>query len=107
MPIYLLKSKERLMRIGLSYRLKTNGRGHSAVDDAQEEYDSPETVEIIAGALEKKRHRIIQLGGGTQFLDNIRREEGDIVFNISEGRGSYRSREAQVPSVLSMLIFPY
>jgi len=31
----------------------------------------------------------------------------DIVFNISEGRGNYRSREAQVPSVLEMLDIPY
>jgi D-alanine-D-alanine ligase len=31
----------------------------------------------------------------------------DLVFNISEGRGSYRSREAQVPAVLEMLGIPY
>jgi D-alanine-D-alanine ligase len=31
----------------------------------------------------------------------------DIVFNISEGRGNYRSREAQVPSILEMLDIPY
>ena len=95
------------MRIGLSYDLKTAVTGHHAVDDALEEYDSPETVEIIIGALEKKGHRVIQLGGGVEFLDKIRREKVDIVFNISEGRGSYRSREAQVPSVLEMLDIPY
>ena len=47
------------------------------------------------------------MGGGAQFLDNIRREKVDIVFNISEGRGNYRSREAQVPAVLEMLDIPY
>jgi D-alanine-D-alanine ligase len=31
----------------------------------------------------------------------------DIVFNIAEGRGSYRSREAQIPSILEMLDIPY
>jgi len=31
----------------------------------------------------------------------------DIVFNIAEGRGTYRSREAQVPSILEMLDIPY
>jgi D-alanine-D-alanine ligase len=95
------------MRIGLSYDLKTAMTGHPTADDALEEYDSPETVEIIAGTFEKRGHRIVKLGGGVQFLDNIRREKVDIVFNISEGRGTYRSREAQVPSVLEMLDIPY
>jgi D-alanine-D-alanine ligase len=95
------------MRIGLSYDLKTAVTGHYAVDDALEEYDSPETVEIITAAFESKGHEIIGLGGGEQFLDNVRREKVDIVFNIAEGRGSYRSREAQVPSVLEMLDIPY
>ena len=31
----------------------------------------------------------------------------DFVFNIAEGRGSLRSREAQVPAVLEMLNIPY
>lgn len=95
------------MRIGLAYDLKNSVTRHQAVDDALEEYDSPETVEIISGALEKKGHRIVRLGGGVKFLDNIRHEEVDIVFNISEGLGSSRSREAQVPSVLEMLNIPY
>jgi len=95
------------MRIGLAYDLKTGITRHQAVDDALEEYDSPETVEIITGALEKRGHCVVKLGGGMQFLDSVRREEVDIVFNISEGRGSFRSREAQVPSVLEMLGIPY
>ncbi len=95
------------MRIGLSYDLKTDISNTSITDDALEEYDSPETVEIMAAALEAKGHEVMWLGGGMEFLDNIRREKVDIVFNISEGRGNYRSREAQVPSVLEMLDIPY
>jgi D-alanine-D-alanine ligase len=95
------------MRIGLSYDLKEAVAGHPTVEDALEEYDSPETVEMIAAALASQGHTIIRLGGGADFLDNIRRENVDIVFNIAEGRGNYRSREAQVPSVLEMLHIPY
>ena len=98
------------MRIGLSFDLKTlpkEGAKHHTTDDAFEEYDSPETIEIISGAIEKKGHRTVRLGGGVQFLDSIRREKVDIVFNIAEGRGNYRSREAQAPSVLEMLGIPY
>jgi D-alanine-D-alanine ligase len=95
------------MRIGLSFDLKTAITERHAVEDAFEEYDSPETVAIITAALESAGHQIVRLGGGAQFLDNIRREKVDIVFNIAEGRGNYRSREAQVPSVLEMLDIPY
>jgi D-alanine-D-alanine ligase len=95
------------MRIGLSYDLKAAVEGHLTVEDALEEYDSPETVEMISAALESKGHIIVRLGGGTHFLDNIRSESVDIVFNIAEGRGNYRSREAQVPAILEMLDIPY
>jgi D-alanine-D-alanine ligase len=95
------------MRIGLSFDLKTAVTERHAVEDACEEYDSPETVAIITAALESAGHQVVRLGGGAQFLDNIRGEKVDIVFNIAEGRGNHRSREAQVPSVLEMLDIPY
>jgi D-alanine-D-alanine ligase len=95
------------MRIGLSFDLRTAVTERHSVDDALEEYDSPETVEAISSALEKRGHRTVRLGGGAQFLDNIHREKVDFVFNISEGRGNYRSREAQVPAILEMLDIPY
>lgn len=95
------------MRIGLSFDLKTAVAEQYGVDDALEEYDSPETVDIITAAFQSRGHEVVRLGGGEQFLDNIRREKVDIVFNIAEGRGSYHSREAQVPSVLEMLDIPY
>jgi len=76
-------------------------------EDALEEYDSRETVEIIAAALTTAGHSVVVLGGGGEFLDNIRREPVDIVFNIAEGRGNSRSRESQVPAVLGMLGIPY
>jgi len=96
------------MRIGLSFDLKeVISVEQAGPDDALEEYDSQATVEIISAALEAKGHSVVRLGGGSEFLDNIRREKVDIVFNIAEGRGSYRSREAQVPSILEMLDIPY
>ncbi len=96
------------MRIGLSCDLKEGlSLKQDGPDDALEEYDSPATVKFISSALEAKGHQVVMLGGGSEFLDNIRREKVDIVFNIAEGRGSYRSREAQVPSILEMLDIPY
>ncbi len=96
------------MRIGFSCDLKEALLlKQDGPDDALEEYDSPATVKSISSALEAKGHQVVMLGGGSEFLDNIRREKVDIVFNIAEGRGSYRSREAQVPSILEMLDIPY
>jgi D-alanine-D-alanine ligase len=95
------------MRIGLAYDLKSAVPiDATAPEDALEEYDSKETVENIAAALEAAGHPVVLLGGGGEFLDNIRREPVDIVFNIAEGRGNSRSRESQVPAVLEMLGIP-
>ena len=97
------------MRIGLSFDLKENVhlREGKIPDDAYEEYDYPATIDSIAAALQSGGNEVVRLGGGKQFLENVLREKIDIVFNISEGRGTYRSREAQVPSVLEMLNVPY
>jgi D-alanine-D-alanine ligase len=96
------------MKIGLSYDLKeTVHPDITDTGDALEEYDSIETVEIIKAALESAGHKVVTLGGGKEFLTGILLEDVDIVFNIAEGRGSYRSREAQVPAVLEMLNIPY
>jgi D-alanine-D-alanine ligase len=96
------------MRIGLSYDLKEAIPIEQAgCDDAFEEYDSSETVEFIAASLEAGGHTVVMLGGGREFLENTLREKVDFVFNIAEGRGTYRSREAQVPSILEMLDIPY
>jgi len=95
------------MRIGLAYDLKSAvPLDAAAPEDALEEYDSKETVENIAAALEAAGHSVVLLGGGGEFLDNIRREPVDIVFNIAEGRGNSRSRESQVPAILEMLGIP-
>ena len=96
------------MRIGLAYDLKEAiNLEAGGPEDALEEYDSSETVELISMALKSAGHSVVKLGGGAEFLLNILKERVDLVFNIAEGRGNYPSREAQVPSVLEMLDIPY
>jgi D-alanine-D-alanine ligase len=96
------------MRIGLAYDLKQSVTAAPAAPvDALEEYDSAETVNLLAAAIEQADHEPVKLGGGREFLENVLQGPVDFVFNISEGRGSFRSREAQVPSVLEMLGIPY
>jgi D-alanine-D-alanine ligase len=95
------------MRIGLSYDLKETISLETSCDDACEEYDSSETIELIATSLEAEGHAVTLLGGGLEFLGKVLQEKVDFVFNVAEGRGTYRSREAQVPSTLEMLNIPY
>ena len=97
------------MRIGLTYDLKDDieAKGQDFPEDALEEYDSLEVIKAIAAALRSLGHTTIRLGGGKKFLANVTGKHVDFVFNISEGRGGLRSREAQVPAVLEMLDIPY
>ena len=96
------------MRIGLAYDLKEVINPEAdGPEDALEEYDSGETIDLISTAFKSAGHSVVNMGGGADFLLNILRERVDLVFNIAEGRGNYRSREAQVPSVLEMLDIPY
>jgi D-alanine-D-alanine ligase len=76
-------------------------------DDLQEEYDSPATIEAIAAVLRGVGHEVQLLGDGREFLERILAEPPDLVFNIAEGQGIARSREARVPAVLEMLGIPY
>jgi D-alanine-D-alanine ligase len=97
------------MKIGLSYDLKEAVAPiiSGQPEDALEEYDSVETVNALKAVIEAQGHSVVKLGGGREFLDHILQEKVDFVFNISEGLGSYRSREAQITSVLEMLDIPY
>ena len=96
------------MKIGLAYDLKQEIEvGQNFPEDALEEYDSLEVVNAIAAALRSLGHDTTKLGGGRKFLTRIIRSEVDFVFNIAEGRGNYRSREAQTPAVLEMLHIPH
>jgi D-alanine-D-alanine ligase len=99
------------MRIGLAFDLKEAVKGSTSSEgqpeDALEEYDSSETVRAIAAAIETQGHSTVPLGGGREFLDTVRRERPDLVFNIAEGLGNFRGREAQIPGILEMLGIPY
>jgi D-alanine-D-alanine ligase len=96
------------MKIGLSYDLKEEVTlNKDYPEDALEEYDSLETVDSIKAAIESMGHSVVKLSGGKRFLSNIIESNVDFVFNIAEGRGNYRSREAQIPAVLEMLDIPY
>jgi len=96
------------MRIGITFDLKnTTPLPDHAPDDYQEEFDSPATVEAIAAVLRGMGHDVVELGDGRDMLQHVLAAPPDFVFNIAEGQGVGRSREARVPAVLEMLGIPY
>ena len=93
------------MRIGIAFDLKPATPG--ATDDQFEEFDSPETIAFLRRALESAGHQVTELGNGRPLLEALMRDPPDLVFNLAEGSGSSRSREARVPAVCEMLGIPY
>jgi D-alanine-D-alanine ligase len=84
-----------------------NWSGNSQ-DDTEEEYDSPETIEAIAATLTSLGHDVELLGDGLSLVLRLAAGElPELVFNIAEGRGISRSREAWAPALLEMFGIPY
>jgi D-alanine-D-alanine ligase len=96
------------MKIGITYDLKEDvSPAPGLPDDLQEEFDSPGTIEAIAGVLRNLGHEVVKLGDGRGMLEQLLACPPDFVFNVAEGQGVGRSREARVPAVLELLDIPY
>ncbi len=97
------------MKVGIAYSLAPSATDQplDGPDDRFEEFDKPETVEAIAAVIRGEGHEVILLGDGREFLTRVLADRPDFVFNIAEGEGVGRCREARVPAVLEMLGIPY
>ena len=95
------------MRVGLTFDLRDHylALGHGLEETA--EFDRPETIDAIEGAIRR-------LGHGTERIGTVRDlasalvagERWDLVFNIAEGLNGI-GREAQVPALLDAYAIPY
>lgn len=72
-----------------------------AADDAEEEFDSPATIQALADTIASFGHEVELLGDGETLIRHLfDGARPDLVFNIAEGRGASRAREARVPAIL-------
>lgn len=95
------------MHIGISFDLKDKAAAADGrPDDWQEEFDSPAAIATIAAALEQLGHRVSQLGDGAELVRRLLADPPDFVFNVAEGEGIGRCREARVPAVCELLGIP-
>jgi len=96
------------MRIGIAYTLKPSTPLPAGTpDDAHEEFDSPATIRAIADGIGQMGHTPVELGDGRDLLQRLLTDPPDLVFNLAEGTGTSRNREARVPAVCEMLGVPH
>ena len=91
------------MRIALTHNLR--------ISDAEEEaeFDTRETVDALAGAIERLGHRVERIevsGPASRTVTRLEAFGPDLIFNTAEGRRG-RFREAFFPALFDELGMPY
>jgi D-alanine-D-alanine ligase len=95
------------MRIALVYDLRDDYRALGFSEEEVAEFDSVETIDQLAGALEALGCRPVRVGRGQALAARlVEGERYDLVFSIAEGLKG-RSREAQVPALCELFDQPY
>jgi D-alanine--D-alanine ligase len=91
------------VRIALTYNLKLSDSEEEA------EFDSQETVNTLAAAIERLGHRLERFevsGPASRTVSRLEAYSPDLIFNIAEGRRG-RFREAFYPALFEELGFAY
>jgi D-alanine-D-alanine ligase len=91
------------MRIALTHNLRLS----DSEDEA--EFDSRETVDALAGAIERLGHRVERIevsGPASRTVARLEAFSPDLIFNTAEGRRG-RFREAFFPALFDELGMPY
>jgi D-alanine-D-alanine ligase len=95
------------MRIGLVYDLRDDYRAMGYSEEQTVEFDSIDTVNGMAGALERLGHEVDRIGHGKKLAQRlVLGDHWDLVWSIAEGLKG-RAREAQVPGLLELYDQPY
>ena len=98
------KSEAPRLRIGFAFNMKRVDS--KAGNDAEAEYDPPETIEAIREALESFGHDVVLLEANSELPGRLMDKSVDLVFNIAEGLAG-RNREAAVPALCELCGIPY
>jgi D-alanine--D-alanine ligase len=91
------------MRIALTYNLKIMG----SPDEA--EFDSPETIDAVAGSLERAGHEVERIevsGPASRVIARLEALGPDLIFNTAEGHKG-KTREAFYPALFDELGVPF
>src|SRR5687768_18557217 len=94
------------MKIAFTYNLRLTDVRET---EKEAEYDSADTVNAIAAALEAAGHEVEKIevsGPATNLLERLEAIDPDIIFNTAEGAGG-RMREAFYPALFEELGIPF
>jgi D-alanine-D-alanine ligase len=92
------------LRIGFTFNVKrVDTKGGN---DAEAEYDAPETIDAIREALESYGHQVLPFEATAELPRQLMETPVDLVFNIAEGVAG-RNREAAVPALCELMGIPY
>jgi D-alanine-D-alanine ligase len=92
------------LRIGFTFNVKRVDS--KAGNDAEAEYDAPETIDAIRDALESYGHQVLPFEATAELPRQLMQTPVDLVFNIAEGVAG-RNREAAVPALCELMGIPY
>src|SRR6476661_3807295 len=94
------------MKIAFTYNLRLTDVRET---EKEAEYDSADTVNAIASAIEAAGHEVEKIevsGPASTLLERLEAIDPDIIFNTAEG-SSGRMREAFYPALFEELGVPY
>lgn len=101
------------MKVALLYNQKPEATDDAArryASDQYAEWDNPETIAAVAGALREGRHEVVMIDCHpariAEIIRTLQQTKPDICFNIAEGAGAL-SREAQMPALCDLLGIRY
>lgn len=96
-----------MMKIGLTYDLRDDYLAQGMGLEETAEFDKPETIEALEGALRNLGFETDRIGNARSLISRLAAgSRWDLVFNIAEGLEGI-GREAQVPAILDLYRIPY
>jgi D-alanine-D-alanine ligase len=95
------------LKVGITYDLREEYLAIGMGEEETAEFDKPETIDSIAGALQELDHTPDKIGSVRALAARlVGGDRWDLVFNIAEGLRGF-GREAQVPALLDAYDIPY
>ena len=96
-------SEQQRLRVGLTFNLRRVGVSET---DSEAEFDTPTTIEALAGAIRAQGHEVFPCEADRSLPRVLSELAPDLVFNIAEGLQGL-NREAQVPALCELLGIEY
>jgi D-alanine-D-alanine ligase len=95
------------MNVGMTYDLREDYLAEGYGEEEVAEFDRPDTIDAIEGALRGLGFETDRIGHARQLLKRLAAEDQwDLVFNIAEGLHGF-GRESLVPALLDAHEIPY